>query len=193
VRWAAGLLSALLVMSQGGGAPAPQEADPVEVAEFIALPGSRTGCIKLDVPETSGLACFDVQVTTGVDATTDRFIWRLSARAAATAGRRLERLKLRLSGRRDSLKDWEPQGRPATDGRFVTAALPGAGGPVTFQPPAGRLLTYADDDLYHVSWDRTPASGKDCCALAEIGAVTEWTVPRGTGMTAGLRIEAWVR
>ena len=192
MRWASGLLFALLVSGQAG-VGLPPEAEPAQVAEFIAAPGARTGCVRLDAPDASGVICFDVQVTTGADPTTDRFVWRLNARAAATEGRRLERLKIRLSGRRDSLRDWEPRGRPALDGRFVTAGLPGAGAPVTFQPPAGRLLIYADDDLFHASWDRTAASGESCCALAEIGGVTEWSVPRGTGMTGRLRIEAWVR
>ena len=47
---------------------------------------------------------------------------------------------LRLSGRRDSLRAWQPRGRPDTDGGLVTATLPGLGAPVTFQPPAGSGL-----------------------------------------------------
>ncbi|MGH8972106.1 MAG: hypothetical protein ACRD0C_02750, partial [Acidimicrobiia bacterium] len=95
MRWAAGLLSALLVVGQGAATPAPEEANPAQVAEFIAVPGARTGCVKLDVPEAAGLTCFDVQVTTGVDPTHDLFTWRLSGRATATEGRRLVRLKVR--------------------------------------------------------------------------------------------------
>ncbi len=192
MRWASGLL-ALLMLGQAGATSLPEEADPVQVAEFIAVPGARTGCVKLDVPEAAGVACFDVQVTTGSDPTHDHFTWRFSARATATEGRRLERLKIRLAGVRDSLSDWEPQGRRTIAGGPVTAGLPGTGAPVHFQPPAGRLLSYADDDLYHVSWAKTAASGRECCRRAEVGGITGWTVDRGTGMRAELRIEAWVR
>ncbi|MGH8976011.1 MAG: hypothetical protein ACRD0C_22720, partial [Acidimicrobiia bacterium] len=141
----------------------------------------------------AGLTCFDVQVTTGVDPTHDLFTWRLSGRATATEGRRLVRLKVRLSGPRESLSGWEPQGRRDIPGDPLVAGLPDTGGPVHFQPPAGRLITYADDDLYHVSWARTAASGPDCCSRAEVGGITAWSVPRGTGMRGLLRIEAWVR
>lgn len=193
MRLASGLLFALLLVGQGGAGPLPEEADPVQVAEFIAAPGARTGCLHLDVPEAAGVACFDVQVTTGSDSTTDHFTWRFSARATATEGRRLQRLKVRLAGGRQALSDWEPQGSSPLDGGPVTAGLPGTGAPVRFQPPAGRLISYADDDLYHVSWARTRASGKDCCRRAEVGGTTDWSVPRGTGMPGRLRIEAWVR
>ncbi|MGH8992466.1 MAG: hypothetical protein ACRDYV_02530 [Acidimicrobiia bacterium] len=193
MRWASGALVALLVVGQGGAGSAPEEAEPAQVAEFIAAPGARTGCVKLDVPEASGVACFDVQVTTGTDPTTDEFVWRLRAWATATEGRRLERLKVRLSGGRESLSTWEPRGPRVLDGAPVTAGLPATPAPVRFQPPVGRLVTYADDDLYHVSWARTAASGKSCCRQAEIGGVTGWTVGRGTGMRAQVRIEAWVR
>jgi hypothetical protein len=193
VRWAAGLLSALLVVGQGGATPAPEEANPAEVAAFVAVPGARTGCVKLDVPEAAGLTCFDVQVTDGGDPTHDVFTWRLRAWATATEGRRLVRLKVRLAGPRESLSDWEPQGRRNLSGDPVTAGLPGTGGPVHFRPPAGRLVTYADDDLYHVGWARTGASGEGCCRRAEVGGITAWSVPRGTGMRGFLRIEAWVR
>jgi hypothetical protein len=157
------------------------------------VPGARTGCLRLDVPEATGVACFDVHVTTGADPTADVFTWRLSARATATEGRRLERLKVRLAGGRQALSDWEPRGRRDLDGGPVTAGLPGTDAPVRFQPPAGRLRAYADDDLYHVSWVRTAASGDDCCPQAEVGGVTGWSVARGTGMPARLRVEAWVR
>jgi hypothetical protein len=190
---ASGVLFALLLVGQGGSGSAPVEADPVQVAEFIAAPGARTGCLRLDVPEAAGVACFDVQVTTGADPTTDHFVWRFSVRATATEGRRLERLKIRLAGGRQALSDWEPQGRRALDGGPVIAGLPDTGAPVHFQPPAGRLISYADDDLYHVSWARTPASGDDCCRQAEVGGITGWSVARGTGMPGRLRIEAWVR
>jgi hypothetical protein len=193
VRWAAGLLSALLVVGQGQAGPAPGEAEQAQVAAFIAVPGARTGCVKLDVPEAAGLACFDVQVTTGVDPTHDLFIWRLSARATATEGRHLVRLKVRLSGPRESLSAWEPRGRRSIPGDPVVAGLPGTAGPVHFQPPSGRLVTFADGDLYHASWVRTAASGADCCPRAEVGGMTTWSVPRGTGMRGLLRIEAWVR
>ncbi|MGH9042571.1 MAG: hypothetical protein ACRDZ3_20345 [Acidimicrobiia bacterium] len=186
-------MSALVLLGQGGVGPALDEAEPAQVAEFIAAPGARTGCVRLDVPEAAGVACFDLMVTTGPDPTTDYFTWRLSARASATEGRHLERLKLRISGGRDSLADWEPDGERILDGSPVSAGLPGRQAPVSFTPPAGRILTYADDDLYHVSWDRTEASGRDCCRQAAIGGVTGWSVGRGTGMTARLRLEAWVR
>jgi hypothetical protein len=187
------VLFALLLVGQGGPGPLPEEADPVQVAEFIAVPGARTGCLHLDVPEAAGVACFDVQVITGADPTTDQFTWRFSARATATEGRRLERLKVRLAGGRQALADWEPQGRSPLDGGPVTAGLPGTGAPVRFRPPAGRLISYADDDLYHVSWVRTPESGKGCCRTAEVGGITGWSVARGTGMPARLSVEAWVR
>ena len=187
------MLFALLVMGQGGAGSAPEEADPVQVAEFIAMPGARTGCIRLDVPEASGAACFDVQVTTGTDPATDHFTWRFSAQATATKGRRLERLKIRLAGARQALSEWEPRGPRELDGGPVTAGLPDTGAPVRFSPPAGRLITYADDDLYHVSWAAAPASEKDCCRRAEVGGMTGWSVARGTGMPARLTLEAWVR
>jgi hypothetical protein len=193
VRWASGVLFAVLVMGQGGSGSAPGEAEPVQVAAFIATPGARTGCLRLDVPEASGVSCFDVQVTTGTDPAADRFTWRFSAHATATEGRRLERLKVRVAGAREALSDWEPRGPRELDGGPVTAALPGTGGLVRVSPPAGRLITYADDDLYHVSWARTPASGKDCCRRAEVGGITGWSVARGTGMPARLTLEAWVR
>ena len=193
MRWAAGLLSALLVVGQAGATPAPEEADPAEVGAFIAVPGARTGCVKLDVPEAAGLTCFDVQVTDGVDPTHDRFTWRLRAWATATEGRQLVRLKIRLAGPRESLSGWKPPGRRNIPADTDTAGLRGAGGPVHFRPPAGRLISYADDDLYHVSWARTAASGGDCCRRAEVGGITSWSVPRGTGMRGFLRIEAWVR
>jgi hypothetical protein len=180
-------------MGQGGAGSVPEEADPVQVAEFIAVPGARTGCLRLDDPEAAGVACFDVQVTTGTDPTTDHFTWRFSARAAATEGRQLERLKVRLAGGRQALREWEPQGRRPLDGGPVTAGLPGTDAPVRFRPPPGRLISYADDDLYHVSWVRTSASGKNCCRRAEVGGITGWSVARGTGMPCRLRIEAWVR
>jgi hypothetical protein len=193
VRWASGALVALLVVGQGGVATFPEEPEPARVAEFIAAPGARTGCIKLDVPEASGVACFDVQVVTGPDPTTDEFVWRMSARVTATEGRQLERLKVRLAGGRESLASWEPRGPRALDGDPVTAGLSGSGAPVHFQPPPGRLLSYADDDLFHVSWDKTDASGEQCCDRAEIGGISGWSVGRGTGMRAQVRIEAWVR
>lgn len=193
MRWASGALSALVLLGQGGAGPAPEDVDPAQVAEFIAAPGARTGCVRLDVPEAAGVACFDVVVATGPDPTTDYFTWRLTARATATEGRRLVRLKVRLAGPRQSLADWDPDGERAVDGGPVRAGLPGKGAPVSFQPPAGLVQTYADDDLYHVSWDRTAASGPDCCSQAEIGGMTGWSLGRGTGMTGRLRIEAWVR
>lgn len=193
MRGASGLLFALLVVGPSGAAAVPEEAEPVQVAEFIAVPGARTGCLKLDVPEAAGVACFDVQVTTGSDPTTDHFTWRFSAEATATEGRRLERLKIRLSGARDSLTNWEPQRRRDIDGGPVTAGLAGTLAPVHFQPPAGRLITYADDDLYHVSWAKSASSGRECCRRAEVGGITDWAVDRGAGMRAQLRIEAWVR
>ncbi len=193
MRLASGLLIALLVVGQGGTGSVPEEADPVQVAEFIAAPGARTGCLHLDVPEAAGAACFDVSVTTGPDPADDHFTWRFSARATATEGRRLERLKVRLAGGREALDDWEPQGRRPVDGNPVTAGLPGTVAPVRFEAPAGRLQSYADDDLYHVSWVRTPVSGKDCCRTAAVGGVTRWSVARGTGMPVRLTIEAWVR
>ena len=193
MRLASGLLLALLVVGQGGTGSAPEEADPVQVAEFIAVPGARTGCLRLDVPEATGVVCFDVHVTTGADPAADHFTWRLNARATATGERRLERLKIRLSGGRQALAEWEPRGRRDLDGGPVAAGLPGAGAPVGFHPPPGRLSSYADDDLYHVSWIRTAASGDDCCRQAEVGGVTGWSVGRGTGMPARLRLEAWVR
>lgn len=194
MRLASGLLSALLLVGQGGAGSLPEEADPLQVAEFIATPGARTGCLHLDVPEAAGVACFDVQVTTGGrDPAADHFTWRFSARATATGGRHLERLKIRLAGGREALADFEPQGPRPLDGGPVTAGLPGTGGPVRFQPPKGRLISYADDDLYHVSWVKTAASGEDCCRTAEVGGITGWSVARGTGMPGRLSVEAWVR
>lgn len=193
MRWASGLASALLLVGQSVTGSVSEEADPVHIAEFIAAPGARTGCLRLDVPEAAGVVCFDVQVTSGDDPTVDRFTWRLTARATATEGRRLVRLKVRLAGGKKSLSQWEPQGRKDLDGTPVTAGLPGTGAPVHFQPPVGRLISYADDDLYHVSWARTQESEENCCRKAEIGGITGWSVGRGTGMPARLRLEAWVR
>ena len=131
MRLASGLLFALLLVGQGGAGSAPEEADPVQVAEFIAAPGARTGCLKLDVPEATGVACFDVQVATGADPTTDHFTWRLSARVTATEGRQLQRVKIRLAGggRRS------PHGNPGVAETSTVARSPPAS-PAPLHPPA---------------------------------------------------------
>jgi hypothetical protein len=191
-RFSAALV-ALLLAGPVPVAAASADDPQAELADFIATPGARTGCLRLDRPEASGIACFDVQVSTGAEPATDYLTWRFTARATATEGRELQRVKVRLAGGSASLVASQPRDRGVRPKEAVTVDLPASGAPVRFRPPAGRLNSYFGDHLYHVSWVRTDESGPDCCRRAEVGGITRWSVVRGLGMAGRFRLEAWVR
>ena len=180
--------------AQGAGSsPADAEA---ELAAFLAEQGARTVCLRLDHQAVEGNACFDVhQLAPGANPRQDFYVWRMVGGAKARAGRRLTRVKLRLSSPDATTDEWSPdEDRTVEDDTPVTVRLPAAHVLVRFDMPAGRLHPWAfSDRLYHVSWLDPEGDGLICCRRAEVGGFTEWVTAEGAPMRAQLQLEARYR
>lgn len=176
---------------------APPPVDPdAELGAFLAGPGARTVCLRLDDPGVEGSACFDVhQVPPGANPRQDFYVWQMVGGAKGRTGHRLTRVKLRLSSPDATTDEWGPtEDRILTDDTPVTVRLPAAHVLVRFDMPAGRLHPWAfADRLYHVSWLDSNGEGLACCRRAEVGGMSEWVAPEGAPMRARLQLEARYR